>query len=56
MTPRFVFEIARNKKEAEELSKDGFGYEIRAAAEEALASPVIDSYYRNKLKVFRVKL
>ena len=37
------------------LAAGGYGYDSKAAADEALADPKIDSYYRNKLKVIRLK-
>ena len=50
-----VYEIAANRREAEGLAQEGFGYLKRKDAEEALASPEIDTFYRAKLKVFGVK-
>lgn len=52
---RFIYEIAHNVKEAQTLAISGYGYESKREAEKALASPEIDDYYRNKLKVFRLK-
>lgn len=55
MKSRFIYEIAENVKEAMSAAAAGFGYETKSAAEEALADPKIDSYYRNRLKVIRLK-
>lgn len=55
MKHRFIYEIAQNHKEALELAAGGFGYESKEEAEKALASPEIDNYYRNKLKVVAIK-
>jgi len=49
---RKIYVLAQNKKEAQELFDAGCGYESRKAAEKAKASPEIDSYYRNLMKVF----
>jgi hypothetical protein len=49
-----LFELAQNRKEAEELAAAGFGYETRTAAEKARKSPEIDSYYRDLIKVYEV--
>ena len=49
-----VFEIAQSRTEAVSLAHDGFGYETRKEAEQALADPGIDSFYQNKLKVFAI--
>ena len=51
-----LYEIARDLKEAKDLAAGGFGYETRKAAEKALASPEIDNFYRNQLKVIAVEI
>ena len=50
----FVFVLAQNLKEAEDLRDHGCGYETEAAAKKARSSPEIDSYYRNLMKVYKL--
>jgi hypothetical protein len=52
--PRYIYEIARDLAEAEDLERHDCGYLTRIAAEKALASPEIDNFYRNQLKVWKV--
>jgi len=56
MSTHWCYELAQNQKEAKELFDAGFGYESRTAAEKARASPEIDSYYRNLLKIFKFQV
>lgn len=50
-----LWQIAHTKQEAIFQWKNGFGYDSRKEAVTALNSPEIDSYYRNKLTVFKIK-
>jgi hypothetical protein len=51
----YIFEIARDRAEAQELERSGCGYASKESAERALRSPEIDNFYRNQLKVWKVK-
>jgi hypothetical protein len=53
----YVYELAQTRQEAIELAEGGFGYDTRAAAIESKKKALkdgADSFYINKLKVFRV--
>jgi len=47
-----IYELAQNRKEAEALLKAGFGFDTKIQAQGARATPGIDPYYRNLLKIY----
>jgi hypothetical protein len=47
-----IYVLAQNLREAKELFDAGCGYKTREAAAKARASPEIDSFYRNLMKIF----
>jgi hypothetical protein len=49
---RKVYVLAQNQAEADKLYASGCGYDSRKAAEQAKASPEIDSYYANLMKIY----
>lgn len=51
-----VYEIAVDRREAESLAADGYGYSTHKGAETALASPEIDDFYRGKLHIFECEV
>lgn len=53
---RYVYELAKDKAEAEGLRDAGFGFETRKAAEKAHRTEAISRWRRNNmLKIFKLE-
>jgi hypothetical protein len=53
--PELAFVLAWDQAEANDLFKDGYGYNSEKAAKDAIAS-IPDSFYRGKMKIFKFEV
>ncbi len=51
----FIWELAKDLKEAKDLAEAGFGYDDFKSCKKAWET-VEDSYYRSQLKIFKVQI